>query len=459
VYIRFVPSSSAIIYLRLSVDTDASTSIKRQEAECRSYCQRLGLPVAEVFTDLDVSGYSTGIDRPELAKALAAVEAGASHLVVYRIDRLARSVVTFHQVVARLQERGAVLISVSENLDMGTATGRLVASILSVFAEFESDSISSRVKSARRHLASEGKWVGRVPFGWVTVPHESGRGFVLAPDPVAAVEVEGMFEAVAGGDRLAAVAADLNRRGVKTSTGNDWVGETVRKVMANRRNADLVGADLFVQAQPLLKRGAPSARVPGAVDPLLPRELIRCGNCGAPMTQTHLKKGDRRRRVYRCSARPGPGVPGCTLVASADGVEEAVASFLLDSFGHLAVFDASTSAVFDPAAEERAALEARITQLDEERFIGGAFDGPGGVERYASLLGQLQEALGSLPSAELVEVAPTLAPGETFSDAWEASTRSERAAWISSAVAVVEVSKGRGGRNFDSGRVQIVLKS
>ena len=64
------------------------------------------------------------------------------------------------------------------------------------------------------------------------------------------------------------------------------------------------------------------------------------------------------------------------------------------------------------AAEERAALEARITQLDEERFIGGAFDGPGGVERYSALLGQLQAALVALPSAELVAAAPTLAPGE-----------------------------------------------
>ncbi|GAB6092742.1 recombinase family protein [Furfurilactobacillus curtus] len=98
----------------------------------------------QIFSE-QVSGRKSS--RPELTKALACLEEGDT-LLVYKLDRLGRSVRQLVNIVAELDERGARFRSIHDNLDTGTTNGRFMFNMLSAVAELEADMISERTRDA-----------------------------------------------------------------------------------------------------------------------------------------------------------------------------------------------------------------------------------------------------------------------------------------------------------------------
>lgn len=453
----------ALIYVRISELTDATTSPERQLADCRSYAERMGWAVVgEPYEDLDISGTKDLTKRPGLSAALEAVARGeADHLIVAKIDRLARSIVTFSSVVDKLQRHGAALVSVGEGLDFSTAAGRMVANVLATFAQFESEQIGSRVKSAKAHLTAQGKWPGgRRPFGWTPAPHPDGKGYRLELHPEEAPILRGAVEAILDGTPVGTVAADLNKRGVTTAIGLPWVGETVRKALTKPAMVGGHGAERLVTdreyaaLQARIKRGAPSEARYEHPEVLLPPSLVRCGRCGSPMRPgTH----DEGRRVYRCSQRPAPGTSGCFQIASAAQVDALVEARILERLGRFSVaFRAETTTV-DPAAEERADIQERMGQLEEDRYIRGLFSGPEGDARFQRIYASLEGLLAELPAPFTVDTDEdvTIPSGEDFSEAWAIADVATRRAWLERALEAVTISPGRGGRRFDPERLSL----
>jgi DNA invertase Pin-like site-specific DNA recombinase len=105
------------------------------------------------------SGKNTG--RPELKKALEYLRAG-DKLVVYKIDRLARSTRDLHNIVYDLQEKGIGIVFIKEQIDFSTAAGKLMFTMLGAIAEFERDLINERTKEGRERAKEQGKHLGRV---------------------------------------------------------------------------------------------------------------------------------------------------------------------------------------------------------------------------------------------------------------------------------------------------------
>src|SRR5919197_5315328 len=149
----------AAIYVRLSRETEESTSPERQRAACEALCKARGWKVIAVEEDIDVSGYSRGLDRPGLQRVLARL-AEFDVIVFFKIDRLARSTVDFAEIMKITQNGGVALASASEPLDLTSSMGRAMAKVIAVFAELESDTIGMRVSSAHEHLRREGRWTG-----------------------------------------------------------------------------------------------------------------------------------------------------------------------------------------------------------------------------------------------------------------------------------------------------------
>jgi DNA invertase Pin-like site-specific DNA recombinase len=112
----------------------------------------------QIFTDKGVSGRK--FDRPGLEKALTTVEEGDT-LIVWKLDRLGRSVQDLAKIAKQLEERNANLIVITQAVDTTTSTGRLVYHMLAAVAQFESDLISERVKAGMAAAKKEGKLVGR----------------------------------------------------------------------------------------------------------------------------------------------------------------------------------------------------------------------------------------------------------------------------------------------------------
>ncbi|UAL53507.1 recombinase family protein [Metabacillus dongyingensis] len=99
-------------------------------------------------------------DRKELKKTLEYLREG-DKLVVYKIDRLARSTFHLHQIVKELESRGIALVFIHEQIDFSTPAGRLMFNMLGSIAEFERDLINERTAEGRERAKAQGKHMGR----------------------------------------------------------------------------------------------------------------------------------------------------------------------------------------------------------------------------------------------------------------------------------------------------------
>ncbi|MER6530378.1 recombinase family protein [Streptomyces sp. NPDC001508] len=203
----------AAIYVRLSSETDEATSPERQRAACESLCEARGWNVVVVEEDIDVSGFSRGLDRPGLLRILTRL-AELDVIVFFRSDRLARSTVGFAEIMRLAEHQSVALASATEPLDLTSSMGRAVAKVIAVFAELESDTIGMPVSSAHEHLRREGRYTGgRVPYGYMVVPDPNGAGKVLAVNEDEAKTIRKIVEGVLAKDSLMQIINDLNKEG------------------------------------------------------------------------------------------------------------------------------------------------------------------------------------------------------------------------------------------------------
>ncbi|PYE88055.1 recombinase family protein [Phyllobacterium leguminum] len=114
----------------------------------------------QILTDEGFSG--ADFSRPGLAKVLRALHRGDT-LVVWRIDRLGRSLFELLKLIRDLNERGVEFRSLSENLDTSTSAGRLLLHVLASMAEFERSLISERTKAGMAAARARGSRIGRRP--------------------------------------------------------------------------------------------------------------------------------------------------------------------------------------------------------------------------------------------------------------------------------------------------------
>ena len=130
--------------------------------------------VAEHYDD---GGYTGGnLDRPALQKLLADMEAGrVDCVVVYKVDRLSRSLLDFARLMDVLERHGVSLVSVTQPLNTTVSMGRLTLNILLSFAQFEREIIAERTRDKMAAARKKGKWMGGVPVLGYDVAHGGGR--------------------------------------------------------------------------------------------------------------------------------------------------------------------------------------------------------------------------------------------------------------------------------------------
>ncbi len=122
--------------------------------------------VDERYDDGGFTG--ANIDRPAFQRLMADVEAGkVDVIVVYKVDRLSRSLLDFAKVMERFNAAGASFVSVTQNFSTADAMGRLTLNMLMSFAEFEREMIGERTRDKIAGARRKGKWTGGpVPFGY-----------------------------------------------------------------------------------------------------------------------------------------------------------------------------------------------------------------------------------------------------------------------------------------------------
>lgn len=152
------PITRVALYARVSTLNNQDPEM--QLAELREYAERRGWEIVEEFTDQGVSGCKES--RPALNRLMSdACRRRFDAILVWKIDRFGRSLKHLVNALAELAALGVSFVSLRDNLDLSTPSGRLMFQIIGAMAEFERALIQERVRAGLRNARSKGKKLGR----------------------------------------------------------------------------------------------------------------------------------------------------------------------------------------------------------------------------------------------------------------------------------------------------------
>ena len=233
------------IYSRKSKFTEKGDSIANQIAECRSKVLEKYPDISEdnilIYEDEGYSGATT--NRPQFQQMLKDAKAkqfGA--LFCYRLDRVSRSVSDFSRLFEELQRLKIRFVSVHDNFDDDTATGKAMMLMCSVFAELERATIAERIRDNMLSLAKTGRWLGgNTPTGYKSVGYvdkvlDNGRQRKAFKLEAIAEEVELVklvFSKFIETNSLTATDSYLREKNILTKKGKKFSRFSIRSLLQN----------------------------------------------------------------------------------------------------------------------------------------------------------------------------------------------------------------------------------
>jgi DNA invertase Pin-like site-specific DNA recombinase len=217
----------AIGYIRVSTDeqVEHGSSLDAQRAQILAYAKLYSVEIIGIESDEGLS--ASTLARPGLQAAFAVLEQGrAEALIVAKLDRLTRSLRDLLDIVqSHFRERYS-LLSVAEQLDPRTASGRLVLNILAAVAQWERETTIERTKAVFRHKRERGEYLGgRAPYGWSV-----GENKVLRSNDC---EQRVIFEAKRLREQGASyreVGELLRKNGMYPRQGTCWEAQQVKRI-------------------------------------------------------------------------------------------------------------------------------------------------------------------------------------------------------------------------------------
>lgn len=329
------------IYRRVSTEMqrEEGFSLEAQRSRLLSYIESQGWEFVEDYADEGVS--AKNIERPALQRLIADMRKGKFEVVlVYRLDRLVRSVTDLHAMLQEFERNNVKFKSASEVFDTTSAMGRLFITMVGAMAQWERENLAERVTMGMQKKHEEGKRNGsRAPFGY-----DIGEDGELVPNEAEAKWVRYIFESFKTKGRKM-IAKELNSLGVRSKVGALFNDYTVHYIVSN---------PVYYGALRWNYRKATGARtheeiiVPGKHAPIIPKELfdevqevrtdrkgtgfksdshypftglLKCARCGKPFIGAKRKKKDSEFRFYKCVGRFNYGVCDMPVIPE-DVIEE-----------------------------------------------------------------------------------------------------------------------------------------
>ncbi len=216
------------IYTRKSTEHNLDlefNSLDAQREACEAYIKSQAHEgwrlIPDRYDDGGLSGAS--LDRPALQTLLSDVGAGKiTIVVVYKVDRLTRSLADFAKLVELFDQHGVSFVSVTQSFNTTSSMGRLTLNVLLSFAQFEREVIGERVRDKIAASKRKGIWVGGpVPLGYASVD----KKLVVVPEE--AETVRAIFARYLELGSMGALMEDLDRRGIRTKARRRSVGGVI----------------------------------------------------------------------------------------------------------------------------------------------------------------------------------------------------------------------------------------
>lgn len=260
------------IYTRKSSEEgldQAFNSLHAQREACEAYVKsQAHEDWRALATEYDDGGFSGGtIERPALQRLLRDVDAGLiDTIVVYKIDRLTRSLADFARIVERLEAKGASFVSVTQAFNTTTSMGRLTLNVLLSFAQFEREVTGERIRDKIAASKRKGMWMGgTLPLGYDAPTDPITRALVV--NEAEAETVRSIFQGYLRLGSVARLAEELEGSGVRSKLQQAKSGR-VRGGVPFSRGAlyQLLQSRVYLGEVPHKERSYPGAHPP-IVDP------------------------------------------------------------------------------------------------------------------------------------------------------------------------------------------------
>jgi site-specific DNA recombinase len=373
----------------------------------------------------DDGGFSGGnIERPALKRLMAEVEAGRIDvIVVYKIDRLSRSLLDFARLVEIFDRHGVAICSVSQRFDSATPMGRMTSNLLLTFAQYERELIAERTRDKMSASRRKGKYMGGAPV--LGYDLDTSRKRLVVNDDEA-TRVRAIFGLYLEYEALLPVVKELDRRHwttkrwttrdgtelggrpfTRTSLHNlltyvGYIGKIrYQNELYDGEQAAIVEPELWQRTQTLLARnGRAGGGVRNKFGAIL-RGLLHCVPCGCSMTAAHTTKRQRRYRYYVCTNAQKRGWHVCPSKSTPAGeIERYVVQQIRGIGSDPALVRETLHLATEQVESERAAVEAERRGLErdagrwhEELRASLGDMGPGQKTNTLPLLADLQERL------------------------------------------------------------------
>lgn len=434
--------------IRLSRASDESTSPERQKDVITTWASQNDHTIIGWAEDLDVSGAVDPFDTPALGPWLTDKLGEWDILCAWKLDRLARRAVPLHRLFGLCQDEGKTLVCVSDNIDLSSWVGRLVASVIAGVAEGELEAIRERTKASHQKLRELGRWPGGKPaYGYRAVEREDAAGWELVPDEHAKQIIGRIVADVLAGrsvESIAQVLTDsgelspsdyLRARDGNPTRGNGWHSQTIRKLLRSRtllghvthkgqtvrdgqgnpirKGPPLVTQHEFDQIQAILQSKSFTVRTTNT-SPLL--GVVLCPECGKPLHHRGQTTSGKLYRYYYCRGCRGAQV-------KADEVEDRLEEAFLYELGDEYVRER----VFIPAENHQIELDEAIRAVDEISAVLGTITSDTMRKRLTSQLSALDSKISRLESLPSREAGTILRETDTkYRTVWENSTTEQR---------------------------------
>lgn len=349
---------SCAIYTRVSTSEGleqefSSLDNQRESAESFILSQKsegwIALP--DRYDDGGFTGANT--ERPALQKLMAGIKENKINcVVVYKVDRLSRSLLDFSQLLEFFEQNNITFVSVTQAFNTNTSMGRLTLNILLSFAQFEREIISERTRDKMGAAKKKGKWIGgRPPLGYDLdrINHK------LVVNPKEAILVKEIFDLYLGKRSLLSVTMALNDKGYTTKSRTTPEGKKSGSVKFRSTGVQLIiknplyigkvsyhgqlyqgeqdriiSDEIFQKTHEILADNRRERKVAGITNNVgLLNSILRCKACNSTMYYVYSMKGKNKYHYYLCMNAQKRGYKNCpTRLVAAQVMEDRFMEFL-----------------------------------------------------------------------------------------------------------------------------------
>lgn len=390
------------IYTRKSTSEgldQAFNTLDAQREACVNYIASQKHEGWEALPEYYDDGGFTGanMDRPALRKLIDDLEANKIDcVVVYKVDRLSRSLIDFTKLLEYFDKHKITFVSVTQHFNTNNSMGRLTLNILLSFAQFEREIISERIKDKMSAARKRGQWVGGFPvLGYDIVDKK------LVVNPAEATFVKEIFELYAKERSFIKVADILNERGCKNKShkgkaekilgGGTFNKSNLSQTLSNyiyigkvKYNGDIyvgqqeaiISDDLFYKVQEIKAHNLRCRDYRKTKQNVgLLKHILWCKSCNRMMTPTYTSRHNKKYRYYLCTKANHSGFSKCdTCSVNANEIEKAVINCVREIIAKNDITQAKiiTSDMWDSlfSSEQRRILNLIVERVDYEGSTG-----------------------------------------------------------------------------------------